>query len=418
MSTADQAAIAVRQSNARDCLVALRDASTPLTVAEVASRTHLSRPTVDTVLQELMVHGPVQAAQPAEVSAPGRPARRFGFDTAAAVVAAVDVGTRTMNCVLADAGGTIAVHRRVAADLQDGAARINAVVDLIQSCCAELSARRESNGNSALSGGPITPSAVGIAVPGILTADHRIGQSLAIPDWVGIDLPSVLGQRLGCPVIVENDIKLAAYAEHQLGAVTPNIAFIQIGNRISVALIVDGKILQGSHRLAGELGSQRGMRWTRTSDRGQLTWSTGDDAEPLFRRAARGDLDAAAEIDRFCAEIAPKITALLLTVDPDLVVVGGGLSRAGATLLDPLRDHVHRLLMTPDKPDLVAARLTTDGAITGALGHVYEECSADIFGVLDVSPPWHRFITTRPSYPEPGNPQPDNREIDNEGTTT
>ena len=82
---------------------------------------------------------------------------------------------------------------------------------------------------------------------------------------------------------------------------------------------------------------------------------------------------------------------MLLTVDPERVVVGGGLSRAGETLLAPLRRAVGRLLMTEHAPEVVPARLTTDGALVGALGLGFAHGSARLTGVPDVPAPWHRF---------------------------
>lgn len=391
MSIADQAAVAVRQSNARGCLLALRDSPAPLTVAEVAARTGLSRPTADAVLQGLVLAGPVALAPPVETTVRGRPARRFGFDPSAATVAAVDIGSRTIHCLLADAGGAITVRQSAPVDPAGGASRLDTVVDLLHASGEELDRRRRREDDHAPVDRPYRVAAVGVAVPGILTGDGRVTQSLAIPDLVGVDIRAELGARLGCPVIVENDIKLAAYAEHHLGPPASTMTYLDFGHRISVALIVEGKILQGSHRLAGELGSQRGMRWTRSSRRGRLRWSTGDTAEQLFIRAAAGEREAIREIDRFCAEVAPRIAAVLLTIDPDLVVVGGGLARAGSTLLDPLRENVHQLLITAEKPDLVAARLTSEGAAIGALGYAFEEHSTAVFGVSAVPPSWHRF---------------------------
>lgn len=401
MSTADHAATAVRQSSLRDCLLVLRDASTPLTVGDLAASTGLSRPTVDSVLQALTATGSIQPVQPAPSSTPGRPARRFSFDPAVAIVAGIDLGARNVRLTLADATGQIAV-RQVAAST-DESSRVQTIVDLIDAGCLEFDRRRTGTPGTGVDRSR-APAAVGVAVPGILAAGGGMAQSLAIPDLVGVDIGAELADRLGCPVVVENDIKLAAYAEHHLGQPAPTIALVQIGHRISVALILEGRILQGSHRLAGELGSRRGMRWTRTSHRGHLRWSTGDEAEPLFNRAAAGDQVAIAEIEDFCAQIAPKIADLLLTFDPDLLVIGGGLSRAGRTLLDPLTEQVHRLLMTPDKPELTLARLTTEGAALGALGQAFERCAQDVFAVPDLPPPWPRISLTAPS---PSRPDPD-----------
>lgn len=381
---------AVRHSNARSCLLALREASSPLTLSELASRTGLSRPTVGAVLHDLSASGLITHASPTEPGQPGRPARRVALDPSAVTVAALDIGATSVRSLVADGAGRIIARATVPA---------TGGIDL------------DAMGRAAQAAGTM-PGAVGIAVPGIVGADGRISQSLARPDLVGLDLGAELEQRLGCPVIAENDIKLAALAEHHLGrpaettenaehaanvANAENIAFIQIGHRISVALIVGGVILQGSHRLAGELGIQRGMRWTAGSTRGRLTWSTGDEAQPLLERAAAGDAAAQREVEEFCAEIAPRLATVLLTIDPELVVVGGGLSRAGETLLDPLRRSLHHLLMTPDKPGVVAARLTTDGSLVGALGGAFAHGSEELLGIPAVPPPWSQFLTTPPA---------------------
>lgn len=366
---------AVRDSNTRACLLVLRDAGTPLTLTELASRTGLSRPTVDSVLRDLSTTGLIARASPTDPglpSQPGRPARRFALEPSAVTVASLDIGARSVRSLITDgAGRTIT---RTTEPAEDGA-------------CLEAMVRAVCAGGAAA-------GAVGIAVPGILGADGRVTQSLVRPDLVGLNLAAELEQRLGCPVIADNDVKLAALAELHLGPPADDIAFVQIGHRLSVALIVGGVILQGSHRLAGELGIQRGMRWTSTSQRGRLIWSSGDEAKPLLDRAAAGDPAAQREIEEFCAEIAPRLATVLLTVDPELVVVGGGLSRADETLLDPLRRSLHSLFMTPEVPDVIGACLTTDGSLVGALGRAFAHASEQLFAVPSLPPPWPQFLAT------------------------
>ena len=366
-------ASAVRQANARDCLLVLRGAGSALTVGELAAATGLSRPTVDAVLHDLGGAGAVAPAPTALSGAAGRPARRFVFDPEVSTVAALDIGARSVRCLVTDASGRLVAQASTPLTGSDP-------LDPLERAVRETGC---------------SPGALGIAAPGILGPDGRIAQSLAVPELIDVDLAGELSQRLGCPVVVENDIKLAALAEHHLGGEADSMLFVQLGNRISVAAILDGKILQGAHRLAGELGSQRRMRWTESSRRGRLTWSTGDEAKPLLERAAHGDADAQREIADFCAQIAPRLATVLLTLDPERVVVGGGLSRAGATLLDPLRRALGGLLMTGHAPEVVGARLTTDGALVGALGLAFAYGSAQLFGVPEVPAPWDRLPTTQ-----------------------
>src|SRR5690606_25790070 len=222
MSTAENAASAIRRSNARDCLMALREADGPLSVGDLAARTGLSRPTVEAVLQDLV--GTVGPAPSALSGTAGRPARRFVLDPAVATVAALDIGARSVRCLVADAGGRILARTGVPVDPDDV---LGSLVRAVQ-----------ESGSS--------PRALGVAVPGILASDGRVVQSLAAPALVGLDLAGELERRLGCPVVVENDIKLAALAERHLGQAADSIVFVQIGHRISVAVIVGGTILQGA----------------------------------------------------------------------------------------------------------------------------------------------------------------------------
>lgn len=363
---------AVRRANARDCVVVLREAGDPLTLAELAAAAELSRPTVAAVLEDLQASGIIAPAPAAASGGAGRPARRFGFDPTSASVAALDIGARTVRCLVTDAAGRVRARAEVPTT---GADPLDPLLRAL-----------EETGTA--------PDAAGVAVPGILTPDGRVGRSLVVPGLDGLDLAAALADRLGCPVAVENDIKLAALAEHHLAPPAHSIVLLELGHRISLAVVAGGQILQGAHRLAGEIGSQRGMRWTETSVRGRLTWSTGDDGRELFERAAAGDPAAEREVEEFCAQIAPRLAGVLLTVDPERVVVGGGLSRAGETLLAPLRRALDRLLMTDHAPEVVAARLTTDGALVGALGLAFTHGSTRLTGVPDVPAPWHRVHRT------------------------
>ena len=114
----------------------------------------------------------------------------------------------------------------------------------------------------------------------------------------------------------------------------------------------------------------------------------------MFARAREGDLRAAAEITGFCAEIAPKIAIIALTVDPALIVIGGGLSRAGDDLIVPLTKAVHHMLMTDAKPVIATSLLKSNGTLCGALGSTFEAHSTQILGVPRVPPRWHRWPGT------------------------
>ncbi|MEE1618344.1 ROK family protein [Brachybacterium sp. J153] len=383
----DRSTAEIRQASTRRAHLALREAEQPLSIAELVAATGLSRPTVLSVLDDLTARGLVVPAAPAEEPGPGRPARRLRLDPDAAHVAGLDLGARSVRAVLADLTGTVLARSTVGLDPED-------LLGSLRHALEEVDAGPDA--------APL--GAVGLSVPGLLAADGSVGSSLALPALAGRDLARELAEVLEAPVVLENDVKLAALAEHRLGAeadgpAADGLVLLRIGHRISVAIMVHGQILQGAHRLAGELGTQRGMRWTAGSRRGRLVWSTGDEARPLLERAATGDADAQQEVRAFCEEIAPRLAGLLLAVDPEMVVVGGGLSRAGEALLGPLRAALGSQLTGPGRPRLVPAALPADGSLVGALGRGFEHGSARIVGVPDVPAPWERIRRTLPSDP-------------------
>ncbi|MGW0229310.1 ROK family protein [Actinopolymorpha singaporensis] len=396
----------MRRANAAACLAALRDQQRPLTIAELAAATGLARPTVEAVVGDLLQTGPVRPAKPQRSAGAGRPARAYAFTADGGRVAGIDIGSDSVRVRIADLAGDIV--GRAEADVPagiDGPGRLRIVRSTVRQ------AVRASGADLA------DLRAAGLGVPGILDRDGRITQSLAVPDWIGVDPAARLSASWDCPVLVENDIKLAALAEQRLraepvGSTEPDpgtghqddLIFLQIGHRISTALILNGAILQGRHRLAGELGSLRGMRWTKSSRRGRLQWRTGRTGEQVFARARDGDQQAAAEISDFCAEIAPMIATIALTVDPALIVIGGGLSRAGDELLAPLTGAVHHMLMTDDKPVITTSLLKSSGTLCGALGSTFEAHSARILGVPRVPIRWHRWPGTFDGPPSDGPP--------------
>jgi len=364
-------------------LQTLRDRADPLTISQLATATGLSRPTVGTVLRELADNSPVVHDDRAGASGAGRPARRFRFDPAAGSVAGIDAGPNTLRLTLTDLAGSVLTRTLAPLDPElSNRARMSVLRRLVNQAIADTRAG--------------SLRAIGVGVAGILNHEQRIAHSIALPQWAGYRVVERVSTALGCTAVAENDIKLAALAEHRLRQegqtpAPPHMLYLQIGHRISVASIVDGHLLQGSHRIAGELGTLRGMRWTESSHRGQLRWRSARTAEAVLARAATGDHEAAQEIADFCAEIAPRIGTIVLTLDPDLIVVGGGLAQAGATFLDPLTTALHHVLTFDAHPPVVRSLLQTHAVESGALGVAFDQLSEHICGVPGLAPPWHHW---------------------------
>jgi predicted NBD/HSP70 family sugar kinase len=369
----------IRHVNALSCVHVLRSTPEALSISDIAARTGLSRPTVDAVVGDLESRGLLTEAPPEHGPVGGgRPARHYRFDADNSIVAGIDAGPNNIRVLLANLRGTLVgrFDREIAGPLS-GTERVEAVTSAV---------------NEALLTSRVSPAklqAACVGVSGIVGEQGSIAHSFIVPEWNGVDVAPQIARAFGAHVFLENDIKLAGFAEHHLGAaqLDENIVYLQIGNRISMSLMIGGNIYQGRHRSSGEVGSQRGMRWTNTAVNGRLMWSSAPTAEQVFANARNGDPAAIAEIERFVIEIAPHITMVGLAFDPDLIVIGGGLSRSGEPFVDLLRAEIHRLIMLDGKPAVVASTLGSDGTLYGALALAFQNSSKALFGIEGVPVP-------------------------------
>jgi predicted NBD/HSP70 family sugar kinase len=371
------AAQAERSANQAACLRFLADTDEAQTVGVISAETGLSRPTVHAVLDDLLEAGLVVPTGPSTIG-PGRPARAFRFARETGLVAGVDLGPRGARAVICDLSGRRMGYTELKPERRgDSSAIQRAVRTAAQENSIEIERLR----------------AVGVALPGVIESDGHLRASLALPDLVGLPIGETVSRDLGCPVAIDNDIKLAALAEQRGGAGRgySDVVYLQIGHRLSVSIVLNGVIRQGRHRLAGELGAQRGMRWTRNAQRGQLMWTSHPTVEAVLTQAAAGDLDAQAEIADFCEQIAGRIATVLLVVDPEVVVVRGGLAQHSAALLRPLEAAVENELVFPERPPFVASALGHEAVVLGAVGMAFDQFSSTIYGVHDYPSPWSRI---------------------------
>jgi predicted NBD/HSP70 family sugar kinase len=256
-------------------------------------------------------------------------------------VAGLDIGGSKIQAVLVDEGGRVIGSGRTDTD-----AGPDGVVGSVSRVLEELLA----SGDAAPGG----LAAVGVGVPGLV--DPRLGVvahavNLGL-DAAGLALGSHLEQRLGVPVVVENDVNAAAIgAVDLLGASGRDLAYLSIGTGLAAGLVLDGRLRRGHGGAAGEIGhipvdpagevcgcGQRGCLETLASGSAlRRQWPALDGssvASSLFAAAAAGDERAIAIRDRFAGHLALAVRLLVLAVDVDVVVLGGGVAEVGAPLAD------------------------------------------------------------------------------------
>lgn len=228
----------------------------------------------------------------------------------------------------------------------------------------------------------ITPGrplgAVGACTFGIPHDDH-IDLAPTIPGWEGIGFGSELRKAFpGVDVRTATDVKAAARAEAEDGALVgcdPGL-YVNLGTGLAVALVVNGAVVDGRHRAAGEIGYN--LRHPGVDDEARLedvvSGKALDDAAAellgvpdIAGFLERADIDAAARRvrDQFLTELCFHLVNLAIALDPQRVVVGGGLVRAW----DRLRPALAQALSSgvPFPPELVIADRPFDAPLLGAL---------------------------------------------------
>jgi len=309
---------------------------------------------------------------------------------------AVDVGGSSLKGALID--GTGRSLRRDTVPTPDGG---GAVIDAIASLMRRLADYARADGLQLAGAGVVTPGSADDT--GMIAYAANLG-------WRNAPLGRLLTERLGLPVAVGHDVRAAGLAEQLLGGATgePDFAYLAIGTGVAAALFAGGTILRGAQRAAGEVGhipvhpdgelcacGQRGclevyMSGAGLSRRYRARTGLERTAEEIIARAG-SDADAAEVWSLAVRTLALGLASLTLTVDPSLVVLGGGISRAGDTLLAPVRAELDRLLAWRSAPRLVTASLGTEAGRIGAGILAFQRADAG-----DIVTCWSRADALRP----------------------
>jgi glucokinase len=221
----------------------------------------------------------------------------------------------------------------------------------------------------------------GVGAPGLVDDDGCLRFAPNLPGVVELPLRQLLlGEcHLGGRLLVENDATCAGWAEARVGAAAgrAHVLLATLGTGIGGGLVVDGTLQRGRHGFAGEIGhmvvdptgplcpcGQRGC-WERYASGSGLGWMgreaaqagqgrrmaelAGDDPEAVrgehvTTAAAENDAEAIAVIERFAWWVGLGLANLANILDPEIIVLGGGIVEAGPVILDPVRGAFESLL--------------------------------------------------------------------------
>jgi len=346
---------------------------------ELAQVTGLSKPTVAVTLSNLENAGLLRQvglrAGPA-----GRSALLYEVRPQAGHVLAVDIGRGYVRVALADLVGEIVARKEEpsrGSDTGDLVAQLTRLAD-------------ELADTAGIARGDITLAVFG--TPGIHDkATGSLHLAVNLPGWEQRDSVARLADIAGSTYVVENDVDLAAVGEatYGLGRGVRHFVYLSIGTGTGMGVVIDGQLYRGFRGAAGEIGylpigdgdplldqpeaRQRGMfesvasaaSVVATAQRLGLTDAA--TAKDVFDAARAGNPAARQAVDRQIDHVSRALAGIAAVLDPELVVLGGGVgSHAGDLLTGPVLDRL-RHLVALHPPRIEISTLGTDAVLLGAL---------------------------------------------------
>lgn len=355
------------------------------TVTTLAADLGLSRTAVEEIVRDLLELGWIRAEDDSAGRArPGRPAKRYVFAAEVGHVAGVDIGVHKVLAAVADLDGRILAIRRADVDESDPVeTRFAAARRALEEAVAEAGLE------------PGSVWCVGVGVPGEVDAGGTVTRygGVGLPGWAGTDIRGELSAGWDVPVLVESDNNLGLAAEYWRGSAVgaDDVVYILSGNRTSAALLIGGRVFRGHNGGAGLVGALPELGWSEAPDHVARLGEAGIEPtrEAMFRAATTGDPAAAAALDLFARSLAKGIAAMALAVDPEKMVLGGGVSQGGETILRPVSSYVDEFAGRP--VPLVLSALGSDAVAIGALKLALDHIAAQL----------ERESGTSPGFPRP-----------------
>jgi predicted NBD/HSP70 family sugar kinase len=357
----------------------------PITRPEIAERTNISKPTVSAVVERLVQAQLVQAAG----ERPGRRGRTplaFTVNSAAGFVAGIDIGSTRLRVAAVDIYG--APLRELELETSRGGPR--AVEEQITGAVRRLDRELAGRHGDLL--------AMGVSTPGVVDPETRRVTSLAwhVSATGEFDSLATLESRFNVPVLVDNDVNMAAVGEKWRGLAggVSTFVVISIGAGVGMGIVINDELFRGFHGAAGEIGylplardpfdahhRKLGGLEDEIGAEGVLTayreaGGAAESAREVFEAARDGDAAATQVIENAAQRIGLAIATVCAVIDPELVVLGGRIGGA-SDLLPAVRATVGRLLPLPTR--IETSILAEHAALEGALAMGLREARAQLF---------------------------------------
>ena len=307
----------------------------PRTAAQIARAIGVSRTAVEAILTDLIDAGWLTRVSADASASPGRPAARYGLGEDVGCVAALEYDSARVGVTVADLKGRpLAATQQVLDENLPGDDRVRRGVDLLVATIAQAGVEASS------------VRCVSVASPGAISKGRVIHfGGHGMPGWIGEDLGRKVRDALHLPVVVEGDSALAALAERRVGAGRGAESFVYIysGRRTGAAIISDGRLLRGARGATGLVGELPELRWYEL-EAATYGETAGDDTASILGLG---------------------ISAMVLAVDPEVVLIGGPNLGRVAAIIDRVRDDVARRCPVP--PPVRLGQFGDDAVMRGTV---------------------------------------------------
>lgn len=349
----------------------------PISITQLVQDTGLSKPTVGLALAHLEEVGLIERVG-RRTGRAGRAPQMFGPRAEAGWVVAVDVGRYWVGVALADLTGNVVAQLRRRSPRTAGR-----LVNQISSLVDEVLPGQQVSPADVLS---VVVGSPGVYDPG----SRRVRHASNLPGWERPELVAALEERLGKHIDIENDVDLAALGEQEfgLGRGVSDFVYLSIGSGLGVGAILGGRLHRGAHGAAGELAFlpvvppperpagpaalRRGLLENVAAADGLVAAAQRHGLAQARRpedvlAAARGGHPAAtAAMADEVAHLTTGLASIVTLLDPELVVLGGGVGRNLGDYLPELRQRLADLLPLP-QPRLAISTLGDEAILLGGL---------------------------------------------------
>ena len=364
----------------------------PISQTQICDITGLSRATVSTIINELKQEQLVIEVSK-ELSKGGRRQVLLKLDENAGYVVGIDLGGTKMVDAVTDLNGKFIVKMRWPTQANEGPeAILETLIRFIKALISKAGVDFEK------------VRGVGVGVPGVVRPNGIVEWAPNLK-WRNLDLTSKLSEAIQRPVFIENDVNLLALGEYWYGAAqgAQCLACLAVGTGIGAGIVINGNLFTGTHQAAGEIcnllvdrsylakdfsqygcletlasgpaiASQFASAMKNTGNKDNETTdvleresaeSSLTGAELVFKEAGQNNPIAQEIVEEFSQNIAMAIIALTTVLDPDLIILGGGVSQNAGLFRDRILELCSPVVQV--MPRIEGSQLGVDAGVIGAV---------------------------------------------------